>query len=220
MWWSPKPTIDGPHILGSAFVTLRSIVTSASQSARRAASRPARNFGTLAAVAFVLFPAVAMGRPPRDGSLLARRVLLGAQEVQRDVGFVADDPRIVGDGRHVEEVARRQLDDPSVLELDGRRSREDHARVLDRAALGADDRADVFGPLPPRLVRGAPDRLRPEAHEVEAAAGEAAGLVRLLEALEDHLVHDGPPATSRAPSPGAPRRRAPCAPSARRRACP
>ena len=73
------------------------------------------------------------------------------EEVQRDVRLVADHLAVVP-GRHREEVAGSDVDDPAVVHGDAVPPRNDHPHVLDLAAGLAERTTHVLGPLPARLV--------------------------------------------------------------------
>src|SRR5689334_14133294 len=91
------------------------------------------------------------------GSIGSLHVVVRTEEVQRDVRLVADDPAVVWRGGDVEQLAGAELVDGAVVERDGGGAGEHQPDVLDRAARGADARADVLAPLPSRLVRGTAD---------------------------------------------------------------
>src|SRR5689334_7663284 len=136
------------------------------------------------------------------GSIGSLHVVIRAEEVQRDVWLVADDPAVVRDGGDVEQLAGAELVDRTVVECDGGGAGEHQPDMLDRAARGAEAGADVRAPLPSRLVRGAADGHAAEAHDFELAVLERADLVRSLEAFEiNHVAHRySPPFRSRRPS--------------------
>jgi putative flavoprotein involved in K+ transport len=115
------------------------------------------------------------------GGLIGRcRVLLAAEDVERDVRRVADDPAVVA-GRDVEEVARVHHSLGTVVHLRDRLAAEDEADVLDLAGGGADGRPDMLGPAPTRFVRRSTERRRPDAVDVEAPLLEVARLGRRIE---------------------------------------
>ena len=82
-------------------------------------------------------------------------VVVGAHEVERDVGLVAHDPAVVA-GRHVEQVARPHHHLGPVVHQDGRAARHHHADMLHLAAR-VRPAPDVLRPLPAGLVGRAPD---------------------------------------------------------------
>src|ERR1700680_350471 len=139
-------------------------------------------------------------QPPRPAGvtrpLQSPRVVRGPLEVQRDVGLVADDPAVVRLRRDVEQGAGGELDLPAIAHR-GHAAAGDHdADVLDLAEVAPGQRPDVGRPAPSGLVLGAADGETAEAHEVEAPLLEDAGLVRVLETLEDQLDHDSLPSRS------------------------
>src|SRR5262245_11944059 len=115
--------------------------------------------------------------------------MLGAEEVERNVRLVADDPAVVWNGRDMKDHAGRELDDRAVLHRCRRGAGEDEPNVLDVAELFARERTDVDTPLPAGLVGGAPDRQPANLHQLEFSLLEDTGLIRILEALEDDVVH-------------------------------
>src|SRR6476619_4380986 len=108
--------------------------------------------------------------------------MLGTDEVDRDVRFVADDPAVVRDGRDVERLAGPELDDPAVGEGRRRGAGQDEPDVLHRAALADEPRADVLRPAPAGMVGRPADRLPADGDQLEPAERHLADLVRLLEA--------------------------------------
>jgi hypothetical protein len=63
-------------------------------------------------------------------------------EVERNVGFVSDDPAIVA-WRYVEEVTGAQIELAAVVHPDFGMTREDQSNVLDFSHRGARYRTDV-----------------------------------------------------------------------------
>src|SRR5262249_42250497 len=82
-----------------------------------------------------------------------RRILLGSEEVQRNVCLIANDPAVVRHRRNVKEFACFQFDHATVIKCNGSRSRENEPDMFNRTACCADTRSDMFAPLPPRFVR-------------------------------------------------------------------
>src|SRR5437762_1409997 len=95
---------------------------------------------------------------------MSRRVPLRSQEMQRHVRL-------------------RPLDTAVVTRRD----------VLDLTTLRAGYGADVDGPLPPRLVAGAPDGEIADLHEIELPHLEAARLVGSVESSDVRIVHGESP---------------------------
>src|SRR5207245_8888696 len=71
-------------------------------------------------------------------------------------------------------------------------SRADGADVLDPTAPGTHAGADVRGPLPPRVIAGAPDGEGADPDEIELSLLEAARLVGPVESSDDRVFHAGP----------------------------
>jgi hypothetical protein len=115
-------------------------------------------------------------------------VVGGAHHVDGDVGFVADDPAVVA-GLDVEDVAGIHLDDAAIIHCRSGSTGDNHTDVGDIAALLAQGFADVLGPAPTGLIRGAADGHAAEMDEFELAFFEGADFVGVLELLEDNLVH-------------------------------
>src|ERR1700716_4180646 len=105
------------------------------------------------------------------GILLLGCIVLAAEDVQRDVRLVADDPAVVT-RRYVEEIALAHHHLASVVHLGDRLSVQDEPDVLDLARTLAGRRADVLGPSPARLIRRAPERRRTDRIELEATLFE------------------------------------------------
>jgi hypothetical protein len=127
------------------------------------------------------------GTPALHGakSWLLGGVVLGAEEMERDVGGVTDDPAIVAGraGGNVEERAGAEFVDGAVVEGGGGAAGEDQADVFDVAARGTNRGADVQGPLPAGLVGGAADGDAADADEFEFSFFEDADFVGGFETL-------------------------------------
>jgi hypothetical protein len=138
-----------------------------------------------------------VGHPPSLGR--RRRVVLATEDVERDIRLVADDPAVVA-WRNVEEVAGLHHPLGAVVHLGDGLAAEYEPDVLDLARRGADDRSDVLGPAPARLVRRPTDRRRPNPIELEAPLLEVSGLGRLVEVDQCELhEHHSPCVTCRQP---------------------
>src|SRR6266704_2605798 len=122
---------------------------------------------------------------------MSRRVPLRAEEMQRHVGLRSLDPAIMPRG-DVEQVAGPERECLAVVHDDAAPPRDDEPHVLDLTTLGPRDRADVRGPLPPRLIAGAPDGEGTDPHEIELSFLEAARLVGTVESSDDRVFHAGP----------------------------
>ncbi|WOX26242.1 MFS transporter [Streptomyces solicathayae] len=127
-----------------------------------------------------------------------------AAPVDGHARLVAEDPGVVS-RLDVEEGAGGQLGGRAVVEDHLHAAADDVTDVMGHAALGADDRLDVLGPLPARLEDGPPHRSPVGDDQVHPALAvlEAAGLVRGVEGLADDSGHGHPPPAVRrtAPSP-------------------
>src|SRR2546422_897679 len=126
---------------------------------------------------------------------MSRCVPLRAEEVQRHVRLGAFDPAVVP-RRDVEQIAGPEGESLAVVHHDAAPPRDDEPHVLDLTALGPRDRADVRGPLPSRLVAGAPDGEVADLHEIELPHFEAAGLVGPVESSDDRVFHTESPCGS------------------------
>src|SRR5438552_11954752 len=109
--------------------------------------------------------------------------------MQRHVWFRPLDPAVVT-RRDVEQVAGPEGERLAVVHDDAAPSRDDEPDVLDLTALGPRDGADVRGPLPPRVIAGAPDGEGTDPHEIELSLLEAARSEEHTSELQspDHLV--------------------------------
>src|SRR6266576_4938195 len=130
---------------------------------------------------------------------MSRRVPLRADEMQRHVGTRSLDPAVMPRG-DVEQVARPERECLAVVHDDAAPPRDDEPHVLDQTTLGPRDGADVRGPLPPRLVAGAPDGEVPDLHEIELPHLEAARLVGPVESSDDRVFHTESPCVTAGPA--------------------
>jgi hypothetical protein len=120
---------------------------------------------------------------------LRDRVILTAEDVQRDVGFVAHNPAVVT-GRNVEEVPRAHHNLGTLVHLRHRLAAQHESDVLNLARALARRRTNMFRPFPSRLVGRAADSRRPHAVELESALLEGPHLGRIVEVdqLQVHRV--------------------------------
>src|SRR3989449_2805204 len=118
-------------------------------------------------------------------------ILVCTEEMQRHVRLGALDPAVVT-RRDVEQVAGPEGEGLAVVHDDPAASRDDEPDVLDLTALGPHDGADVRGPLPPRVIAGAPDGEGADPDEIELSLLEAARLVGPVESSDDRVFHAGP----------------------------
>jgi hypothetical protein len=81
------------------------------------------------------------------------RVILGSEEMQRHVRFIADDPAIVGHRRNVKQIAGVKLSYATIIERDCRRPRENKADMFNGTTGRTNTRTDVLAPFPPWLIR-------------------------------------------------------------------
>src|SRR5438552_950182 len=112
--------------------------------------------------------------------------MIGAEEVERNVSFVADDPAVVPRW-DVEDIAGAHLEHAAVAHRRGGAARYDHAHVLDHARTLAERAADVDRPFPTRLIGGAADGHAADAHQLEAAEGELAHFIGRVEAFQNDV---------------------------------
>src|SRR5215472_5344830 len=120
-------------------------------------------------------------------SYASLRVVIAAHEVQRHVGDIADDPRVMRLRWYVEEVTRAHFDHPAICEGSSSRACDHEPDMLDLTAILSQLTADVLGPAPAGLIGGALDRHAADAHELESAHGHLPHLIRMLKALQYHL---------------------------------
>jgi hypothetical protein len=90
-------------------------------------------------------------------------------------------------GWYVEEVTRAHFDDSAICEGGSGGASDHEPDVLDLAAILSQLAADVLGPAPAGLIRGAPYAHAADAHELESAHGHFPDLIGMLEALQYHL---------------------------------
>ena len=95
-------------------------------------------------------------------------VTLAAEDVEGDVGLIADHPAVVS-GRDVEEVASPHHHFASVVHLGHRLTAQYEADMLNLARRLTSHRPDVLRPLPTRLVCRAAERGGPDLVELELA---------------------------------------------------
>src|SRR5438132_3879170 len=98
------------------------------------------------------------GSETSSGCLLvvSCRVMVGAEEVQRDVGLIADNPAVVP-RRNVKDIASAHFEHPAVVHRRGRAARHDHADMFDPAGALAERGADMDRPFPAGLIGRAAD---------------------------------------------------------------
>jgi len=81
------------------------------------------------------------------------RVILGSEEVQRHVRFIANDPAIVRHRRNVKQITGVKLNYATIIERDCRRPRENKPDMFNGTTGRANTRADMLAPFPPWLIR-------------------------------------------------------------------
>jgi hypothetical protein len=81
------------------------------------------------------------------------RVLFSPEKVQRHVRLIANDAAIVRHRRNVKQIACVKFDYATIIERNGRGSRENKPDVFNGTSRRANARADVLAPFPPRLIR-------------------------------------------------------------------
>jgi len=95
-----------------------------------------------------------MNQDVRSASALAfDRVILGSEEMQRHVRFIANDPAIVRHRRNVKQITGVKLNYATIIERDCRRPRENKPDMFNGATGCTNTRADVLAPFPPWLIR-------------------------------------------------------------------
>src|SRR5215510_10186241 len=91
--------------------------------------------------------------------------------------------------RHVKDCAWTKLVDLSVLHGGRSPARDHETDVFHLAERCACHRSDVLGPLPSRLICGAPDCEPTDCDDFKLSELELTRLIRLLKPLQDHIVH-------------------------------
>ena len=81
------------------------------------------------------------------------RVILGSEEVQRHVRFIANDPAIVRHRRNVKQITGVKLNYATIIERDCRRPRENKPDMFNGTTGRTNTRADMLAPFPPWLIR-------------------------------------------------------------------
>src|SRR5258706_12521099 len=108
--------------------------------------------------------------------------------MQRHVRLGALDPAVMP-RRDVEQVAGSEGECLAVVHDHAAPPRDNEPHVLDLTTLGSRDGADVAGPLPARLVAGAPDGEIADFHEGELPLLEVARLLGGVESPYDRAFH-------------------------------
>src|SRR5881394_1812587 len=80
------------------------------------------------------------------------RITLGSEKVQRNVRFITNDPAVVRHRRNVKYVACAKLNYSTIVERNGRYSRENKPDVFNGTTRRANTRADVLAPFPAWLI--------------------------------------------------------------------
>jgi hypothetical protein len=111
------------------------------------------------------------------------------------IRFISYDPAVVARG-NVEEIAGIHLDNPAIRHRCDGLPCDDHANVFDIAVDESYGSSYISRPLPPWSVYGAADHHATEANQVESSFWEGPYFVRLVEALQDHVMHAAIPLTA------------------------
>src|SRR6516165_4267100 len=130
----------------------------------------------------------AAGRAQSKDLLFLARVIARAHEVQRNIRLVANNPTVVP-RRNIEHISGMHFDDTSVIHGRSSHTRNNHADMFHLAALRARGIADVFRPLPARLIAGPANRHPAQFHQLKLALLEQARLIGLLKAFQDRVYH-------------------------------
>jgi hypothetical protein len=109
-------------------------------------------------------------------------VLVRAEQMQRDIGLVADHPAVVS-GCDVEDISGAHLDDGAVVHCSSRAAGDDQADVLDRAARRAGRRPDMKRPPLAWFIGRAADGHAADPNDLELALFKGPHFVRLIEPL-------------------------------------
>jgi hypothetical protein len=118
-------------------------------------------------------------------------VLLSAEEMEGDVGDIADYPAIVAGraGWDVEERAGAKFVDGAVFHRGGGATGDDEPNVLDVTARRANAGPDVEGPLPTGLIGGATDGHTADANKFKLAFFEDPNFVGFFKTLQNGIKH-------------------------------
>ena len=81
------------------------------------------------------------------------RVIIGSEEMQRYIRFIANDPAVVRHRRNVKQIACVKLKYSTIIERYCRDSRENKPHMFNGATRGANTRSDVLAPFPSWLIR-------------------------------------------------------------------
>src|SRR5262249_28776249 len=114
-------------------------------------------------------------------------IVVRTQKVEGNIRLVPDHPAVVRDLRDIEQLAGPKLEYPSVLQRSRRRARDDQPDMRHPATPGADGRADVLAPPPPRLVSCWANSETANVYDFELSLLHYACLVGGLEPPKDHL---------------------------------
>jgi len=127
-----------------------------------------------------------MGQDIRSASALAfRRVLLGAKEVQRHIRLITNDPAVVRHRRNVKQIACVKFNYATIIERNGRGSRENKPDVFNGTTRRANTRADVLAPFPPGLIRRTTNCDSAEVDQLEFAFLHHAHFIRSVERFQN-----------------------------------
>src|SRR5262249_7931992 len=105
--------------------------------------------------------------------------------MQRDIGFVTNNPTVVGCGRNVKEITGPQFVNLSVFKCGGCRAGEDKSQVFNFAASQPESRSDVLAPFPTGLVSRPPDRHVSDLDNLESALWERANFIWFFESFQN-----------------------------------
>jgi len=119
--------------------------------------------------------------------------MVRAQEVQRNIRVIANNPTIVRGRWDVKQRAGQKIDYPAATHRGYCMARNDESHMFDLTQLRAGKRPHVLGPLPPRLIGGPPQSEPTDPDDLKFTVLEFAGLIRILESFKDDLVHSIPP---------------------------
>ncbi len=100
--------------------------------------------------------------------------------MQRNVGLVANHPGVVT-GRNVEHLPRAHFNHIAIAHRGGRAAGNNHTDMLDKAFFLSQRLANVFGPAPSRLVRGAANGHAADVDNFEFSFFKGAGIQTVSE---------------------------------------
>ena len=119
-----------------------------------------------------------------------RSILLGSEEMQRNVCLIANDPAVVRHRRNVKEFACFQFDHATVIKCNCCGSRENKPDMFNRTMRRANTQANVLAPFPPGLIRRPTNCDSAEVNQLKFSFLHHAHFIRCVERFQNdcHLL--------------------------------